>query len=194
MARDLAFPLADRLTFNPSGGFTLSLMDRFCACNVDTDVGPPAEARFGRARNAGMSTPIVCDVSTAPDTLEQRIDSYRQLFSEAFVGREQTPAGKSFRFRADEGIEARVRYLADLEKQCCAFFDFTITVVGGEVWWDTTVIDDDIARAVLEEWFNLPHALAESVEELRDRMVASGLQFTTDPVTGMSPASVEELG
>jgi hypothetical protein len=143
-----------------------------------------SEVRFGRTRNASTPTPIVCDVSTAPDTLEQRIDSYRQLFSDAFVGREESPAGKRFRFRADEGIEARVRYLAGLEKLCCAFFDFTITVVGGEVWWDTNVIDDDIARAVLEEWFDLPETIARSVEELRDLMVASGLQFTTDPVTG----------
>ena len=146
------------------------------------------------ARNAGRTTPIVCDVSTAPDTLEQRIDSYRQLFSDAFVGREETLAGKRFRFRADEGIEARVLYLADLEKLCCAFFDFTVTVVDGEVWWDTTVIDDDTARAVLEEWFILPETIANSVEDLRDRMVASGLEFTTDPVTVMSPASVDELG
>jgi protein-tyrosine-phosphatase len=138
--------------------------------------------------------PVVCDVSTAPDTLEQRIDSYRQLFSDAFVGREETRAGKRFRFRADEGVEAQVRHLADLEKLCCAFFDFTITVVGGEVWWDTTVIDDDVARAVLEEWFNLPETIANSVDDLRDRMMGSGLQFTTDPATVKSPASVDEFG
>jgi hypothetical protein len=182
--------LSDRLNEQAPAG----ACDDDCACNVDTDIVRPTDVHFGHTRNLSSSTPIVCDVSTAPDTLEQRIDWYRQLFSEAFVGREQTPTSKRFRFRADEGIEARVRYLAGLEKRCCAFFDFTITVVDGEVLWDTTVIDDDIARAVLEEWFNLPETIAERVEELRDRMVASGLQFTTDPVAAMSPPSVEELG
>jgi hypothetical protein len=144
---------------------------------------------------ASTSTPVVCDISTAPDTLEQRLDSYRQLFSEAFVGRELTPVGTRFRLRADEGIEERVRYLADLEKRCCAFFEFTITVVGGEVLWDTTVFDDDTARGVLEEWFNLPETIANDVEVLRDRMVASGLQFTTDPLERVEGlASVEEFG
>ena len=182
--------LSDRLNEQARAG----ACDDLCACNVDADIASPTEALFGRAHTACPSPPIVCDVSTAPDTLEQRIASYRQLFSEAFVDREQTPAGKRFRFRADEGIEARVRYLADLEKLCCAFFDFTVTVVGGEVWWDTTVIDDGIARAVLEEWFNLPETIAGSVEELRDRMVASGLHFTSDPVGATSPESVEEFG
>ena len=182
--------LSDRLNEHAHAG----ACDDGCACNVHTDIGRPADVRFGRTRNASTSTPVVCDVSTAPDTLGQRIDSYRQLFSDAFVGREETPAGKRFRFRADEGIEARVRYLADLEKRCCAFFDFMITAVGGEVWWDTNVIDDNIARAVLEEWFNLPATVANSVDDLRDRMVASGLKFTTDPLGVMSPASVDEFG
>jgi len=99
------------------------------------------------------------------------------------VGRDRTVAGNRFRFIADEGVEDRVRRLADLEKQCCAFFDFTITVVGGEVLWDTTVIDDDTARAVLDEWFHLPDTIGQGVAVVRDRMVASGLQFAAGPLT-----------
>jgi hypothetical protein len=131
----------------------------------------------------------VCDVSTAPDTVEQRLESYRQLFADAFVGRERTVAGIRFRFRADDGIEARVRELADLEKQCCAFFTFAITVVGGEVLWDSTVIDDDTARAVLEEWFLLPDTVVQGIELVRERMTASGLEFTGGPLRDLSRAT-----
>ncbi|MEO5838113.1 MAG: MerR family transcriptional regulator [Acidimicrobiales bacterium] len=157
--------------------------DDNCACNVDPAVSRPGHVRFGRTRtNATAGVPVVCDVSSAPDTVKQRIEAYRQLFADAFIDRQHTVAGNRFRFRADAGIEARVRRLADLEKQCCAFFDFTITLAGGEVLWDTTVIDDDVARAVLAEWFDLPETSEHGVKELRDRMVASGLQFTADPV------------
>jgi hypothetical protein len=73
--------------------------------------------------------------------------SYRRLFADALVGRDRTVAGIRFRFRADDGIGARVRHLAHLEEQCCSFFTLTITVTGGEVLWDSTVIDDDTGRA-----------------------------------------------
>jgi DNA-binding transcriptional MerR regulator len=154
--------LSGRLTSPAHAG----ACDDICACNAVPAV------------DDSVAVPVVCDVSTAPDTLEQRMESYRQLFADALVGRDRTVAGNRFRFIADDGVEDRVRHLADLEKQCCAFFDFTITVAGGEVLWDTTVIDDDIAWAVLDEWFHLPDTVGQGVEVVRDRMVASGLQFS----------------
>lgn len=170
--------LSGRLTEKANVG----ACDDSCACNVDNAINVPIPVVFGGAVNTSSPIPVVCDVATAPDTIEQRIESYRQLFADAFVGRERTVAGIRFRFRADDGIETRVRELADLEKQCCAFFTFAITAVGGEVLWDSTVIDDDTARAVLEEWFMLPDTVAQGIAVLHERMIASGLQFTADPL------------
>lgn len=47
--------------------------------------------------------------------------------------------------------------------------------------WDATVIDDDIARAILEEFYALPDTVADGFEGIHDRFTRQGLQFTSDP-------------
>lgn len=170
--------LTGRLSQNAIGG----ACDETCACNIDPAINSPISVVFGGAAKATSPIAVVCDLASAPDTVEQRIASYRQLFADAFIGRERTVAGTRFRFRADDGIEARVCELANLEKQCCSFFTFSITVVGGEVLWDSTVVDDDMARAVLDEWFLLPDTVVHGIEVVHERMTASGLRFTADPL------------
>jgi hypothetical protein len=102
------------------------------------------------------SIPIVCDMTSARDTLAERLAEYHRLFAEALVGRERTAEGIRFRFRADDGVEAWVRDLAAREKACCAFFNFDVHADGTEVRWDAAVVDDDIARAVLDAFYALP--------------------------------------
>ena len=125
---------------------------------------------------------VVCDTSAAPDTVLERIESYRQLFLDALVARERVGAAVQFRFRADDAIEASVPDLAHPEKQCCAFFTFSITRTPTAVIWDSTVIDDDTARAVLDEWFYLPETVGHGAFALQDRMTSAGLRFTADPL------------
>jgi hypothetical protein len=124
------------------------------------------------------TTPIVCDMTGAPDTGPERLREYQRLFSQALIGREKTATGICFRLRAQPGTEAWVRDLAAREKACCAFFTFTITTPGEEVRWDATVIDDDIARAVLDEFYALPDTVADGFEGVEDRFTRQGLQFT----------------
>lgn len=102
--------------------------------------------------------PIACDMTNAPDTGPERMAEYRRLFAEAFVGRERTSAGIRFRLRAGPGIEDWVRDLAAREKACCPFFDFNVTTDDDEVRWDASVVDDDLARAILDELYALPLA------------------------------------
>ena len=130
--------------------------------------------------------PIVCDLTGAPDTPAERINAYRQLFTDALVTRDRTVDGIRFRFRANTGIEDRIRELARLETECCAFFMFTINLAGGEVLLDVTVIDDDIARNVLDEFYRLPDTinadnLSADTHTLQDRFTNSGLTFAVDP-------------
>jgi hypothetical protein len=124
-----------------------------------------------------MDQPIACDMTDAPDTGPERMAEYQRLFTQAFVGRERTGTGIRFRLRADQGIEDWVRDLAAREKACCPFFDFSITVAGDEVRWDVTVIDDDTARAVLDEFYALPANLSGSVEGLENRLRERGLEI-----------------
>jgi len=124
-----------------------------------------------------VSTPIVCDMTDAPDTGEQRLAEYRRLFTDALAGRERTAEGIRFRFRAAPGVEAWVRDLAAREKACCAFYGYTVTAVGDEVHWDCAVPDDDTARAVLDEFYALPDRLDVTYDGLRERATDLGLEI-----------------
>lgn len=127
------------------------------------------------------ATPVVCDMTGAPDTGAERLGEYQRLFSQALAGRERTADGIRFRFQAQPGIEAWVRDLAAREKACCAFFTFTVSTLGAEVRWDATVIDDDVARAVLDEFYALPDTVADGFEGVRNRFTRQGLTFTSAP-------------
>ena len=125
--------------------------------------------------------PIVCDMSTTPDTGPQRLAEYERLFSTHLLARERRGDGVRFRLRADHGVEAWVRDLAARERACCAFLDSQIAVEGGQVLWDITTIDDDIARAVLDEYYDLPDSAGIEADKLERRLSAKGLQFIGTP-------------
>ena len=126
-------------------------------------------------------TPIVCDMSTAPDTGPQRLAEYDKLFSSHLLGRERRGVGIRFRLRADPGVEVWVRDLAAREKACCAFLDSQIAVEDSQVLWDITTIDDDIARAILDDYYDLPISASADPDELERRLSAKGLQFVGTP-------------
>ena len=103
---------------------------------------------------------VACDMTGAPDTPAERLEEYRRLFGGFLLGREQSAAGIRFRFRGDPGVAAWVGDLAAREKACCAFFHVAVTAAGDEVRWDLSVIDDDMARLILADFYRLPDTLA----------------------------------
>lgn len=144
------------------------------------------------------STPIVCDLTDAPDTDVERLAEYRRLFTQpAFLGRERTAEGIRFRFRAEPGLEAWVRDLAAREKACCAFFAFDISIEGEEVRYDAAVTDNEAARAILEEYYALPDTLVEDLDGLRERLGERGVVFTSNAagtIHHVQPAVSERIG
>jgi len=127
-----------------------------------------------------MTIDIACDMTGAPDTPEERMAEYGRLLAAAYAGRKRTGDGIRLRFRATDGIETWVRDLAAREKACCPFFDFAVTVADGEVRWDATVVDDDIARAILDEFYRLPETAGAGLPGLEDRLADRGLAVTRD--------------
>jgi hypothetical protein len=124
---------------------------------------------------------VVCDMSTAPDTGEERLAEYARLFAGHLAGRERTGEGIRFRFRAGDdgdGVQEWVQSLAAREHACCPFFDSHVTRVGDEVHWYSSVVDDDTARAVLDEFYDLPETLAaeKGVAELEQRLAGQGFE------------------
>jgi hypothetical protein len=108
-----------------------------------------------KERGTPPTPPIACDMTDAPDTPAERSAEYKRLFSGALISRERTATGIRFRFGFDADLEEWVRDLVAREKACCAFFTFTVARDGDELWWDTSVPDDDIARRMLDELYRL---------------------------------------
>ena len=100
--------------------------------------------------------PIVCDMSEAPDTPEQRLKAYARLFSLGLERSERTETGMRWRFRRSPEAEDLARELAARENACCGFMTTTVTVVGDELRWDATTVDDPVAHAVLDFMCELP--------------------------------------
>lgn len=132
------------------------------------------------------TTPIRCDMSGAPETGEERLAEFGRLFARALIGRERTDDGIRFRLRAEPEIAPWARDLAAREQACCAFFDFHIAVVGDEVhWdarvgdavhWDARVGDDEVAEAMLDEFFALPESAPGGLALLEQRYADRGIQ------------------
>lgn len=102
--------------------------------------------------------PVACELRGTPGALAGRMDEYRRLFRQHLAGRSRTAAGIRFRFRAGPGVEDWVRDLARREKECCAFFEFTVTADGQEVRWDAAVTGGEAARQALDGFYRLPDA------------------------------------
>jgi hypothetical protein len=54
-----------------------------------------------------------------------------------------------------------------------------VATQGDAVIWDSAVVDDEIARAVLDEYYDLPVTAFDSVEALEAKMRERGLRITT---------------
>jgi hypothetical protein len=135
---------------------------------------------------------IACDMTNAPDTPEERMAEYGRLFGQHLLGRERTAEGIRFRLRGDDGVQEWVRDLSAREKACCPFADFTVATVDGEVRWDITVVDDDTARAVLDEFYNVPENAADGIRGMERRLIDLGFTITTNDtgtVTELRPGA-----
>jgi hypothetical protein len=132
-------------------------------------------------------------MTDARDTPAERLAEYEQLFATGLVGRQRVGGGVRFRFRADPGLEERVRDLADREKACCGFFTFAVSTHGEEVWWDASVVDDDAARAILDEFYRLPDTVGYGAGAVFDRMSDRGLEVIVEEDGVRRAVSRDEL-
>jgi hypothetical protein len=76
--------------------------------------------------------------------MSERRRRWHELAGRAFVERTETPEGLRLVFRADDGVEAELRELADLERTCCAFASWSVS---GSVL-DVTAESEEAVAAV----------------------------------------------
>ena len=132
-------------------------------------------------RDESTRPPVVCDLTGAPDTADERLAEYARLFDRAYISREHTADGVRWRLRADSGVEEWARDLAAREMACCPFMTLTVVRVGQEILWDASTFDDPAARAALELFHELPARRWETEEAVMDRWQQLGVAKGAEP-------------
>jgi hypothetical protein len=92
------------------------------------------------------SAPIACSLAQAD--LANRQDRWLQLWQRAGVDAVTTSNGLLLLFRAAPGIEAELRQLAELERDCCAFADWSLRARGKDLVLGVTAPTEEGITAV----------------------------------------------
>jgi hypothetical protein len=102
-----------------------------------------------------VQNPIACSLSA--DGARERVDEWRGFFASS-VDDVERAADERFRFRlvSDPGALAGVVDLAQREKACCPFFDFSIEVEADRCWLVVGVPTE--ATGVLADFARLAEA------------------------------------
>jgi hypothetical protein len=125
---------------------------------------------------AQPAAPLVCDMSAAADTPDERLRDYDRLFERALLHRQRRADAVVFSFRADPDTRQAVDDLARREAACCPFLDYRVETVGDEVIWTitNTITGDGRASvdAVLDAFHDLPEPAGSDLGGLLDRLAA----------------------
>jgi MerR family transcriptional regulator, copper efflux regulator len=100
----------------------------------------------GQPQEHQRSAPIAC--SLAKGDLADRQERWHQLWQRAAVNAVTTSNGLRLLFRAEPGVKEELHQLADLERDCCAFADWSVQVRGEEVVLDVTAPTEEGITAV----------------------------------------------
>ena len=74
----------------------------------------------------GAEPPVACSLTSAQ--LADRAAAWRHVIEGWGVQRRRLPGAVEIRFRADPGVAETVGELAALERECCPWFESTVSV------------------------------------------------------------------
>ena len=97
-----------------------------------------------------MNEPIACSLSASD--LGMRHERWLVLGSKALVGIDTKEQGLELVFASEPGVEAEVRDLAELERECCAFASWEVSTEADRVVLD--VRGDGEAVPVVQRMFD----------------------------------------
>jgi hypothetical protein len=100
----------------------------------------------GQPQEHQRSAPVACSLAKAE--LADRQERWHQLWHRAAVNAVTTSNGLRLLFRAEPGVKEELHQLADLERDCCAFADWSVHVGGEEVVLDVTAPTQEGITAV----------------------------------------------
>jgi hypothetical protein len=127
-----------------------------------------------------INAPIVCDMSTARDTPDERMAEWGELFDLALLSRERRTDAVVFAFRADPGRREQLEDLARREHACCPFLDLRLEADDDELVWTTSnVLSGDEGASIdvfLDALHDLPEQAVSDMEGLLGRLADRGLK------------------
>jgi hypothetical protein len=104
---------------------------------------------------ATPDTPVACDMTSADDSLAERLAEYRRLFDHALLDRTSTDSSTTFHLADRPGVRDWVLDLVRREANCCPFLSYEVDVDGEQIMWHTEGIGaadwailDDIVGSV----------------------------------------------
>jgi|SRR5215472_11536282 len=95
--------------------------------------------------------PVACTLNQ--QELERRIERWQTLSRKAGQGVSRTDRGLRLTFSAAPGVAAELDELAELERACCAFANWSVTSAGDRLVLDVSA-DDEIAIAAVQAMFD----------------------------------------
>jgi hypothetical protein len=87
--------------------------------------------------------------------LADRRARWERLGTRVFAEAVPTDRGLRLVFRPDDGVEDELRELAALERECCAFADWSVSATGGHVVLEVTGSSAEAVAAVQAMFGNL---------------------------------------
>lgn len=96
--------------------------------------------------------PIACALTKAD--LEVRRDRWLELAGRGGIEVASTENGLRLTFPGTPGVEEELRQLAELERDCCAFADWSVRSGGGKVVLDVTAASE-MGIAVVQGMFHV---------------------------------------
>lgn len=106
------------------------------------------------------AAPIAC--SLGQDDLADRRERWHTLADRAIIDVAPTDYGLRMHFRDEPGVEAELRALAALERDCCAFADWTVLADGKALAIDVRGSSAESVPVVQEMFTSLRTAGATS--------------------------------
>lgn len=97
-----------------------------------------------RDHQAGATVACSLNQSDLLERQERWVELARRAAIEAFT----TSDGLRLLFRAEPGVEAELHQLAELERDCCAFADWSVHARGTELVLDVTADSEEGIAAV----------------------------------------------
>jgi hypothetical protein len=123
--------------------------------------------------------PIACDMTTATDSLEERMAEYGRLFAHALIDRRRDGDAVVFTFAAKLGVAAWAADLARREAACCPFFSYDVAVDGDRVVWRTSSGAGPVAQEFLDEFHGLPDRMSDGLDGMLARLADRGITIVS---------------